>query len=139
MKLNPRNTRRLAIVVLAFGTSCAPYGSGNATVCAAHTSRHSHIETDATGTISRLLHESHGRYGPHAQFLVRLDSSCALTVRVAANEAFTGRLPLRVGEHVRVRGEYEYYRRGGVIHWTHRDPRGHHDNGFIELRGRLYE
>ena len=126
----------LCILGVALTACSAP---NNRTVCNAHVEHRSHVETTASGTLVRILRQSDGQYGPHAQFLVRLDSSCALTVRVAANERFTGPLPLRVGEHVLVHGEYEYYRSGGVIHWTHRDPRGHHDGGFIELSGRLYQ
>lgn len=80
-----------------------------------------------------------GAYGPHAIIFMRLDSACHLVVRVAANEHFVGTLRLARGTTMLVRGEYEYGARGGVIHWTHRDPRGHHPNGYVLIAGRLYE
>jgi hypothetical protein len=59
-------------------------------------------------------------------------------VRVEANVDFTGAFALRRGQTVEVRGEYEYYASGGVIHWTHRDPRGRHPDGYIQVDGHQY-
>jgi hypothetical protein len=36
-------------------------------------------------------------------------------------------------------GEFESNDRGGVIHWTHRDPQARHPHGWLEHRGRRYE
>jgi hypothetical protein len=79
-----------------------------------------------------------GRSSPHQGFLVRLDSGCAVVVRVEANTDFTGAMPIARGSRVTVKGEYEYDPRGGVIHWTHRDPRGRHQDGYVEVAGRYY-
>jgi hypothetical protein len=61
-----------------------------------------------------------------------------LTVRVEDNVDLTGPIPLAPGDAVTVRGEYEYDRRGGVIHWTHRDPRGRHPPGYVDVNGERY-
>ena len=75
---------------------------------------------------------------PHEGFLFRLASGCSVILRVEANTDFTGPIPLAHGDHVLVKGEYEYYPLGGVIHWTHRDPRGRHEGGYVEAGGRMY-
>jgi hypothetical protein len=69
---------------------------------------------------------------------MRLNSGCDLVVRIEVNTDFTGDVPLRSGQRVEVKGEYEYYPRGGVIHWTHHDPRGRHENGYISANGTMY-
>jgi hypothetical protein len=68
-----------------------------------------------------------------------LASGCNLIVRIEANTDFTGAFPLARGDRLNVKGEYEYYPLGGVIHWTHRDPRGRHEGGYIGVGGRVYE
>jgi hypothetical protein len=39
---------------------------------------------------------------------------------------------------VEVRGEYIYDPRGGLIHYTHMDPRGRHPAGYIRANGKIY-
>src|SRR5690242_4437998 len=104
-------------------------------LCDAYAGQRSHVEVVADGTITRLLGVRPGVESPHEGFLLRLASGCTLIVRVEVNTDFTGTIPLRPGERVSVKGEYEYYPLGGVIHWTHHDPRGRHENGYIDADG----
>ena len=48
-------------------------------------------------------------------------------------------VPVEVNSKVRVKGEYDWSPRGGVIHWTHRDPTGTREGGWIELIGLRYD
>jgi hypothetical protein len=107
-------------------------------VCAAYSANRSHVEVVADGSVTRIFGVRAGRVSPHEGFLMRLASDCSVVVRVEANTDFTGPIPLTAGEHVLVKGEYEYYPLGGVIHWTHRDPRGRHEGGYIQAGGNLY-
>ena len=43
------------------------------------------------------------------------------------------------GDSVSFFGEYEQNSKGGVIHWTHKDPRGNHVAGWIEHKGQRYQ
>jgi hypothetical protein len=134
-----RAARLFAVTLAASLGSCAGAQSPNdAAVCAAYTAERSHVEVIADGTITRILGVQAGRVSPHEGFLVRLAAGCSLVVRVEANTDFTGPIPLARGERVTVKGEYEYYPLGGVIHWTHRDPRGRHEGGYIEAAGSTY-
>jgi hypothetical protein len=135
-----RNARcaALALLAVALGACAATQSPDNNAVCGAYSATRSHVEVVADGTITRLLGLQAGRVSPHEGFLFRLASGCNLLVRVEANTDLTGPIPLTVGEHVLVKGEYEYYPLGGVIHWTHRDPRGRHEGGYIAAGGNVY-
>ena len=111
----------------------------NAAVCAAYNAQRSTVEVVAEGNVTRVLGVQNGRVSPHEGFLMNLDSGCSVIVRVEANTDFTGAFPIARGDRVEVKGEYEYYPLGGVIHWTHHDPRGRHEGGYIEIRGGIYQ
>ena len=135
-----RKTLAAALAAAALsGCLAAQTSPDNGAVCDAYSYERSHVEVVASGTVTRVLGEQDGRISPHEGFLMRLDSGCAVTVRVEANTDFTGTFALAQGQRVTAKGEYEYYPRGGVIHWTHRDPRGRHEAGFIETDGKTYE
>jgi hypothetical protein len=128
------------LAVLVSATACgSPTSADNAAVCSAYQAGHSHVEVVADGTVTRVLGTRPGVESPHEGFLFRLGSGCSLVVRVESNVDFTGAIPLDRGQHVVVKGEYEYYPRGGVIHWTHRDPRGRHEGGWVQAGGRMYD
>lgn len=136
-----RTVRRCATLALIGASLCACAASqppDDAAVCAAYSAQRSGVEVVAQGRITRVLGIQPGRTSPHEGFLLRLDSGCALVVRVEVNTDLTGAIPLSLSERVLVKGEYEYYPRGGVIHWTHRDPRGRHENGYVSANGTMY-
>jgi hypothetical protein len=97
--------------------------------------RRSNVEVVAAGRVTRLLPDD--RTGsPHQRFVVKVTGGP--TVLVAHNLALASRVPLAEGDSVELQGVYEWNERGGVIHWTHRDPEGRHAAGWIRHRGRLY-
>lgn len=73
----------------------------------------------------------------HQRFIVKVPSGG--TVLVAHNIDLAPRAPVSRGDIVTVHGQYEWNDRGGVIHWTHHDPAGRHEEGWIELKGHRYE
>ena len=134
-----RSAAFLALGLCACSGGTTGTQTDDAAVCAAYNAGRSHVEVVAGGTVTRVFGTRAGRSSPHEGFLMKLASGCDVTVRVEANTDFTGEFPLREGDAVDVKGEYEYYSRGGVIHWTHRDPRGRHEGGFIETGGKFYD
>ena len=125
--------------------ACAPAGSpngvGNAAVYDAWRTGRSHFEVTVTGSVARLLGTRVGRSGAHEGFLLHLTGAegRGLTVRVEDNVDLTGPIPLIEGESVDVRGEYVYDARGGIVHYTHRDPRGRHPAGYVRVGDKLYQ
>lgn len=91
------------------------------------------VEVIASGTVAQLLGTSSSSSGEHEGFVLRRN---AMTIRIEDNTSITGPIPLSKGEPVSVQGQYEC--NDGVIHWTHRDPRGRHVGGYIEAGGKTY-
>lgn len=76
---------------------------------------------------------------PHQLFLLELAGG--MTLKISHNTRIAPRIDgLRRGDRVRVRGEYEWNEKGGVVHWTHRTlGSSRHEPGWIEHAGRRYE
>lgn len=94
------------------------------------------IQVRGSGTVVRILADD--RDGSrHQRFILELPTGASLLV--AHNIDLAPRVPsLSVGDTVSFYGEYEWNARGGVIHWTHDDPRGSHADGWLEHKGRRY-
>ncbi|PHS23068.1 MAG: DNA-binding protein [Methylophaga sp.] len=74
----------------------------------------------------------------HQRFIIKL--SGGQTILIAHNIDLAPRIDdLKKGDMVTVYGEYEWTKKGGVIHWTHHDPTGRHIGGWIEHNGNLYQ
>lgn len=73
----------------------------------------------------------------HQRFLLALESGG--TVLISHNIDLAPRVPAEEGDVITVRGQYEWNDRGGVIHWTHHDPKEWREGGWIEFDGERYE
>ena len=74
----------------------------------------------------------------HQRFILRLESG--QTVLIAHNIDLAPRIDsLSEGNLVEFYGEYEWNSRGGVVHWTHHDPRGSHVDGWLKHDGQTYQ
>lgn len=92
---------------------------------------------ESVGTVKRILADDN-EGSRHQRFILELGSG--QTVLVAHNIDLAPRIDaLKPGDSVLFRGQFETNDRGGVIHWTHHDPRGQHPEGWLEHNGRRYE
>lgn len=104
---------------------------------AAARDRRSNIQVTQQGKVQRLLPDD--TVGSrHQRFIVKLSNG--QTVLVSHNIDLAPRIPqLAAGNAIIFNGEYEWNKRGGVIHWTHHDPAGKHEDGWIKYRGNIYQ
>ncbi len=99
--------------------------------------RRSDTQVQGSGTVTRLLSDDNDG-SRHQRFILELASGESLLV--AHNIDLAPRVAgLKAGDTVAFYGVYEWNDRGGVIHWTHHDPRGSHVGGWIEHGGRRYQ
>lgn len=95
------------------------------------------VEVEDTGRVVKLLADDTNGL-KHQKFLVKVASG--QTLLFAHNIDLAKRIDdIAVGDTITFRGEYVYNPKGGVVHWTHHDPSGHHPAGWIKLNGKIYE
>lgn len=74
----------------------------------------------------------------HQKFILKLENG--KTLLVAHNIDIAMRIPdLQNNDVVIFKGEYEWNKKGGVVHWTHKDPQGKHENGYLMHNGNKYQ
>ena len=90
-----------------------------------------------SGEVIRLLSDDN-KGSRHQRFIIKELSG--RTLLVAHNIDLAPKIySLQKGGIVKFCGDYEYNSKGGVIHWTHHDPRGKHSGGWLEYKGERYE
>ncbi len=73
----------------------------------------------------------------HQRFLVKLSNG--ITLKLSHNIDLAKRVPLKKGDSISFKGQYEWNEKGGVVHWTHHDPAGRHTGGWIRHHNRLFQ
>ncbi len=114
--------------------------SGNASdavIADAFSNHQSNIQVSGQGIVARLLPDDNDG-SRHQRFILRLASG--QTLLIAHNIDIAPRIDsLREGGTVAFYGQYEWNEKGGVIHWTHRDTRGSHADGWLRYQGQTYQ
>ena len=97
----------------------------------------SNFQVKQSGRIIKILPDD--RHSPrHQRFIVQLDSGQKLLL--AHNIELASRVEgLKEGASILFCGEYEWNNKGGVIHWTHHDPKGIHPPGWLFYDNRRYD
>ncbi|MGB5624275.1 MAG: DUF3465 domain-containing protein [Woeseiaceae bacterium] len=87
------------------------------------------------GVVTRLLSNDNDG-SRHQRFI--LDIGNRATLLIAHNIDLAKRVPVGMGDRVQVRGMYEWNDLGGLVHWTHHDPQGVEDGGYVRYRRKEY-
>ena len=117
-------------------TEIAPAGKDDPIV-AAYALQRSDVQVTGAGRVARILGDD-SLGDRHQRFILELPSGH--TVLIAHNIDLAPRVePLSVGDAVEFHGTYEWNDKGGIVHWTHHDPQGQHEPGWLKHHGRTYE
>jgi hypothetical protein len=99
--------------------------------------RQSNIQVGGSGKVIKILPDDL-QGSRHQKFIIELNSG--LTLLVAHNIDIAPRISnLNEGDHINFYGEYEWNSKGGVVHWTHHDPNGRHEGGWLNHGGKMYQ
>jgi hypothetical protein len=141
----------VACVIVLILCGCSPSGAatatgegdavsvatGDAALAQAFADHAEGLEVEGQGTVSRLLADD-TEGDRHQRFIVQLASG--QTLLVTHNIDVAPRVvSLQVGDTVGFKGEYVWNAQGGLIHWTHGDPAGSHEPGWIKHNGTTYQ
>jgi hypothetical protein len=110
--------------------------TNNAVIEEAYATQKSDIQVSGSGVVSKLLTDDNNG-SPHQRFLVKINAE--QTLLFAHNLDLSPRIPLQVGDEISFSGEYVYNPKGGIVHWTHRDPKSQHMAGWVLAHGKKYQ
>ncbi|EGR4159126.1 DUF3465 domain-containing protein [Vibrio cholerae] len=103
----------------------------------AYQSQQSDLQVQGFGQVVKVLPDDNDG-SRHQKFILKLSSG--QTLLVAHNIDLAPRVPnLKAGDSVEFYGEYEWNKKGGVLHWTHKDPQNRHAHGWLKHNGQVYE
>ena len=97
----------------------------------------SDVQVEGEGTVISILSDDVAG-SRHQRFIVQLASG--QTLLITHNIDIAPRVDgLEAGDSVRFSGEYVWNEKGGVVHWTHHDPKGRHVAGWLVHNGKTYK
>jgi len=111
--------------------------ASDAAIANAFSNHESNLQVSGQGVVTRLLPDDNNG-SRHQKFIIKLPSG--QTLLVSHNIDLAPRInSLREGDAIEFYGEYEWNEKGGVVHWTHRDPNGSHEAGWLQHQGNRYQ
>tara|TARA_R110002167_G_scaffold42935_16_gene130096 strand:- start:2732 stop:3127 length:396 start_codon:yes stop_codon:yes gene_type:complete len=127
------------LTALLLIVSCTSFSvcSNDSVLRQAYQQRKSDFQIHGSGQVERLLPDDNSG-DKHQKFIIRLSSR--QTILIAHNIDLAPRIAdLKVGDTIEFYGEYEWSQQGGVIHWTHHDPKKLHAGGWLIHKGKKYQ
>ena len=104
---------------------------------AAYRNQQSNLQVTGHGIVVRVLPDDNIG-SRHQKFIIKTGTGQSLLV--SHNIDLAPRVPgLKPGDTIEFYGEYEWNSKGGVIHWTHHDPKQIHADGWLKHNGNLYQ
>jgi len=104
---------------------------------AAYLAKKREVQVKGSGVVVKLLKDDN-EGSRHQKFILRLTSG--QTILFAHNIDLAPRInSIARGDHIEFYGQYEWNAQGGVVHWTHKDPKGKHLAGWLKHKGEIYQ
>ena len=123
----------LTVFCLTFFTLSANAES----LASAYKNQQSGVQVGGSGQVIRLLPDDNTG-SRHQKFILKLASG--QTLLISHNIDLAPRIQtIKVGDKIEFYGEYEWNAKGGVVHWTHDDPKRQHPDGWLKHNGREYK
>lgn len=111
--------------------------AANSELLQAYSRQQSNVQVQGSGVVVKVLRDDL-KGSRHQKFILKIAGGPS--VLVAHNIDLAPRIDgLRAGDSVEFYGEYEWNAKGGVVHWTHRDPGRRHVDGWLKHDGRTFE
>ena len=111
--------------------------NSDVTISNAFANHESNLQVSGQGVVIKLLPDDDSG-SRHQKFIIKL--ATGQTLLVAHNIDLAPRVDsIREGDSIQFDGEYEWNEKGGVLHWTHRDPNGNHAAGWLKHQGQTYQ
>ncbi|MDO6594616.1 DUF3465 domain-containing protein [Neptuniibacter sp. 1_MG-2023] len=118
-------------------SNTSEYSSSDRALARAFKNKQSDLQIGGSGKVVKVLADDL-KGSRHQKFILEL--STGQTLLVAHNIDLAPRINgLSIGDRVKFFGEYEWSARGGVMHWTHHDPQGRHEGGWLLHNGNIYQ
>ncbi len=98
--------------------------------------KQNNLQVHGSGKVKKLLSDDNTG-SRHQRFILELSSK--QTLLISHNIDLSTKIDiLQINDIVEFYGVYEWNEKGGVIHWTHDDPNGIHENGWLKHEGITY-
>lgn len=131
--VNSQRPTTSAPIATTFEQSIA---ESDAILAKAFSNHQSNLQVFGQGIVVKILPDDK-KGGHHQKFIIQLSSG--QTLLVAHNIDIASRInSLQEGDSIRFYGEYEWNEKGGIVHWTHKDLKGFHLDGWLEHQEQKY-
>lgn len=129
--------KKILFTILTSLCFISTFAYANPQIDKAYQNKQSNVQVQGSGKVLKVLSDDNNG-SRHQRFILKLPSN--LTVLVAHNIDLANKIKdLKAGDNVEFYGEYEWNNKGGVLHWTHKDPRGKHKDGWLKHNGIVYK
>ena len=124
-----------AQVAIANGDHPGQIQDDQALVQAMHSRKNAFYVEAGNLVVTKLLPDDTSGL-PHQKWQARVSDGGTITI--VYNSDMGSRVPVQIGDHFQVGGQYIYTPGGGLVHWVHDDPQGKRPDGYVYLNGVVY-